>query len=92
MTRNHLEWDIAQEVFIPYNNRELLDIALSVNVRHRKVLGSRMYLMAIRQLWKDALSEPVYPVKTRRRRLRKLVKKILKRTGLLRGRKRKNRI
>ena len=83
MTRNHLEWDIAQEVFIPYNNRELLDIGLSVDVRHRKVLNNRMFLMAIRRLWTEALSEPIYPVKTRRRLIRKLVKKVLKRAGLM---------
>lgn len=58
---SQLEWDIVQEVYTPFNNRELLSILLSVNSRHRQAPRFRLHEAIIRNLWPDVLKEPINP-------------------------------
>ncbi len=87
MARNQLEWDISQEVFTPFNNRELLEIALGVDELHRRLPDNTFFIRAIEKLWPDLLLEPIYPQKTQSRRIRKGIKKLLMKIGILRSKK-----
>jgi hypothetical protein len=87
MARNQLEWDIAQEVFTPFGNRELLEAALEVDDRWRRLPENRFFMQAIERMWPDALSVPVHPVKDTPRRIRKTIKKLLMRAGLVKPKK-----
>ncbi len=56
-----LEWDIVQEVLVPWNSRELIAAGFSVEGRCR---GSRHPLIEhgiIRMLWPELLAEPINP-------------------------------
>lgn len=55
------EWDIVQEVFTPYNCRELLTTLLNVNKKYRKPPTFELYRLIIKELWSDVLSEPINP-------------------------------
>lgn len=58
---SQLEWDIAQEVFTPYNCRELLTTLLAVEVKHRRPPDWRLYRELIMNMWPDTLTEPINP-------------------------------
>lgn len=55
------EWDIVQEVFTPYNCRELLTTMLAVDERFRDHDEPILYRELIKRLWPETLSEPVNP-------------------------------
>ncbi|WP_343044965.1 asparagine synthetase B family protein [Methanofollis tationis] len=58
---SQLEWDIVQEVLVPWNSRELIAAGFSVEGRCR---GSRHPLIQhgiIRALWPEVISVPVNP-------------------------------
>jgi hypothetical protein len=76
--QSQLEWDIVQEVFTPFNSRELLDLMLSIDTSKRKKNNPSLYIDSINYLWKDTLCEPINP----KNKIRSLVVNILKKTGL----------
>jgi hypothetical protein len=75
--QNQLEWDIVQEVFTPYNNREIIDTMLQVNARFRSVPELLFFNTLIFDLWEDLLAEPINPT-SYFRKLKKNVKNVLR--------------
>lgn len=59
--QSQLEWDIAQEVFSPFNSRELLDLMLAIDKSYRNASRPLLYKDAIKILWPEVLSEPINP-------------------------------
>ena len=60
--QSQLEWDIAQEIFIPFNNREIIDIMLSVDSKFRNKQDFSFFTDSINLLWPEVLSEPINPI------------------------------
>lgn len=60
--QSQLEWDIAQEVFTPFNNRELLDLMLSTSPKYRCKPDYLFLKSVIKTLWKECLVEPINPI------------------------------
>lgn len=58
---NQLEWDIAQEVFEPFNCRNLIEVFLGVDEKYTKQPANRLYKRIIMELWPDVLMEPINP-------------------------------
>jgi|GEM_PF-1148474 len=85
MARNQLEWDICQEVFNPYSNRELLEVGLGVDERLRRLPDNTFFIRAIEKLWPELLLDPIHPQKTQSRHIRKRFKKLLMKVGLRRS-------
>jgi len=56
-----LEWDIVQEVLIPWNSRELIAAGFSVEGRCRRSRHPLIQHGIIRALWPELLTEPVNP-------------------------------
>ena len=70
---SQLEWDIAQEVFTPFNCRELLATFLAVDPEFRRPPHYTMHERIIERLWGEVLREPINPtsfVQSIRRRLK----------------------
>lgn len=59
--RNQLEFDIVQEAFTPFNNRQLLDIMLRIDSQYRCAPSNLLFKLAVDQLWPEIMSEPVNP-------------------------------
>jgi len=59
------EWDIVQEVFTPYNCRQLLMNMLGVEEKYRDHDEPILYKELICKLWPEVLDEPVNPRDTR---------------------------
>ena len=57
-----LEWDIVQEAFVPFNNRELLDIMLGIETKYRCKPNYSHFMKAIQILWEETLIEPINPL------------------------------
>ncbi|MGH7380663.1 MAG: hypothetical protein ACREKR_00335 [Candidatus Methylomirabilales bacterium] len=55
------EWDIVQEVFTPYNCRQLLMNMLGVDEKYRDHDEPILYKELICKLWPEVLDEPVNP-------------------------------
>jgi hypothetical protein len=73
---SQVEWDLAQETFCPFNNRNILAALLSVPEEAR--LRSAVHFAVIRELWPELLEEPINP-KPLLRRVRHWIKKRAKR-------------
>ena len=58
---NYTEWDIAQDVFSPYNCRELLMTLLSAGETYRQGPQYTLYQELLKRLWPNVLSEPINP-------------------------------
>ncbi len=56
-----LEFDIAHEVFSPFNCRELLVTLLSLDPADREPPRYRLHDTLIRKLWPEILSQPINP-------------------------------
>jgi hypothetical protein len=56
-----LEWDLAQEVFVPFNCRSLLTVILSLDEKYRKPPEYIFRRALIAKLWPDLLIEPINP-------------------------------
>lgn len=56
-----LEFDIAHEVFVPFNCRELLTTMLSLDVEYRKPPKYILHSELIARLWPEVLIEPINP-------------------------------
>lgn len=78
--QSQLEWDIVQEVFTPFNSRELLDLMLSIDPSKRKKKKPALYVDAMKYLWKEVLDEPINPPSFRKK-LQRLVVNVLRKTG-----------
>jgi|TARA_R110000744_G_scaffold103809_2_gene198929 hypothetical protein len=79
--QSQLEWDIAQEIFIPFNNREIIEVMLSVDSQYRNKQNYSFFTEAINLLWPEVLSEPINPISTKDK-LRGFIKSILTSLGL----------
>lgn len=58
---SQLEMDIAQEVFVPFNCRNLLVHMLSVEERHRRAPEYELHNRMMGNLWPDLLEVPINP-------------------------------
>ena len=57
-----LEFDSAwQDIFTPYNCRDVLTTLLSVDERYRKNPDSTLVHATIERLWPEVMSEPINP-------------------------------
>jgi hypothetical protein len=74
--QSQLEWDIVQEVFTPYNNRELIDLTLAVDPKFRCAPDYLLFQKLIQKQWNEALSEPINPT-TPFKRLKSKLKEVL---------------
>lgn len=59
--QSQLEWDIVQDAFTPFNNRELLDILLSVDPIYRCKPKYVFFEKVMENLWPEVLCEPINP-------------------------------
>jgi hypothetical protein len=59
--RGYTEWDIAQDVFSPYNCRDLLVTMLGVPAEDRRPPESRLHCRIIEILWPQLLRYPINP-------------------------------
>jgi len=80
--QGQLEWDIVQEVFTPFNSRELLDLMLSIDTSKREKYNPSLYIDAMKHLWKEVLDEPINPL-TFRNKVRRLAVNIVRKAGLV---------
>jgi hypothetical protein len=63
---SQLEWDLVQEVFTPFNCRDLLATMLGVEVKYRMAPRFLLHRELVGRLWPEALCEPINPVGLRR--------------------------
>lgn len=75
---SQLEWDIVQEVFVPFNCRTLLLNMLSVNKKYRKFPDYIMHNELIHYMWPELLSEPINPQKRQRKRKSTIINTLTK--------------
>jgi hypothetical protein len=62
LAMTQLEFDSAwQDIFTPYNCRDVLETLLSVDECYRKKPDYRLYQLAIERLWPDVMEEPINP-------------------------------
>ncbi len=73
-SQSQLEWDIVQEAFTPFNNRELIDLMLRVDKEHRIKPELTLFTNLITQLWPELLIHQINP-KSRTRKVLNFVKK-----------------
>jgi hypothetical protein len=59
--QSQLEWDIVQDAFTPFNNRELLDILLSVDPKYRCKPEYSFLKKIMENSWPEVLCEPINP-------------------------------
>jgi hypothetical protein len=76
---NQLEWDIAQEVFEPFNCRNLIEIFLKVDEKYTRQPANRLHKRIIIEFWPDVLREPINPTPFG---LRPAIKKLLVRANV----------
>jgi hypothetical protein len=62
LAMTQLEFDSAwQDIFTPYNCRDVLVTLLSVDERYRRKPDYLLYRMAIERLWPEVMGEPINP-------------------------------
>lgn len=76
--QSQLEWDIVQEVFTPFNSRELLDLMLSIDTSKRKKFNPSLYIDTMKSLWPEVLNEPINPIPFKKA-VRRFIVNIIKR-------------
>lgn len=79
---SQLEWDMVQEVFVPYNCRALLAGMLSVDEKYRKPPGYALQEKLIARFWPELLQEPINPRDGGDGPLKGFIKKVLVKTRL----------
>jgi hypothetical protein len=57
----HVEFDVAREIFVPYNCRTLLANMLSIPESDRSKPEFRLHKKMMLQLWPEVLIEPINP-------------------------------
>lgn len=81
--QSQLEWDIVQDAFTPYNNREILDIILSVEPKYRCEPDFLFFKKSIKILWEEVLKVPINPKKFNLKTFIKIkIKSFLLRIGI----------
>ena len=63
---SQLEWDIVQEVLVPFNCRSFLSNMLAVDPKYRKGPEFKFHQALITNMWPELLHEPVNPEPNRR--------------------------
>jgi hypothetical protein len=79
--QSQLEWDIVQDAFTPFNNRELLDIMLRIDPLLRCRPNYLLFKEAMKNLWPELLSEPINPV-SKKQKIRNVIKIMLMNLGI----------
>lgn len=65
LAMTQLEFDVAwNDIFTPYNCRELLTVLLSVEERYRGAPKYSLFRSLARKLWPEVLSEPINPTQS----------------------------
>ncbi len=59
--QSQLEWDIVQEVYTPFNHRELIELMIGVDKKFRCSPKYVLYEMIIDALWPETMMQPVNP-------------------------------
>lgn len=80
--QSQLEWDIVQDAFTPFNNREILDIMLRIDPLHRSEPDFELYKESMEKLWPEVLSESINPL-SKNETIRKLIKSLMMNLGIL---------
>lgn len=81
-TQNQLEWDIVHETYTPFNNRELLDIMLTIDTKFRsKQNDYQIYRDTINKFWPEVLTQPVNPPTTNEW-IKNIIKNMLVKIGI----------
>ena len=62
--QSQLEWDIVQDTFTPFNNREIIDIMLAVKPEYRVKPNYVLFTKVMEKLWKEVLEVPINPKST----------------------------
>lgn len=75
---SQLEWDVSQEAFTPYNNRELMGIMLSIESKFRSEPQYKLYHDIIDESWPELLKHPINP-----RTLKQILKSAIKKKLIL---------
>ncbi len=78
LAQNQLERDIVHDVFLPFNNRELIDVMLSVNPEYRFLPDFLFYKKSIQILWKELLIQPINPLQ-QKNNVKNIIKNKMKR-------------
>lgn len=76
--QSQLEWDIAQEVFTPFNCREFLEMMLSVPSSFRSQPKNKFYTKMINYLFPELMNFPVNPRSKIIKSVNPKIKKIIK--------------
>lgn len=63
-SQGQLEWDIVQEVFTPFNNREIIDLMLATKPEYRKEPDYILFKEVMQNLWPEVLSVAINPRST----------------------------
>ena len=79
--QSQLEWDIVQEAFTPFNNRELIDLMLRVDDIHKIKPNFTLFTNLIKGMWPELLKYPINP-KSFHRNAFNFVKMIVRKIGL----------
>ena len=80
-SQGQLEWDIVQEVFTPFNNREIIDLMLGTKPEYRKGPDYILFKEVMRNLWPEVLSVPINP-RSSSFKIKRYSKKFLTGVGL----------
>ncbi len=59
--QSQLEWDLVQESYVPYNNREILELMLSTSKEYRCAPRYVLHEKIAKYLWPEVMSQPVNP-------------------------------
>lgn len=59
--QSQLEWDIIQETYTPFNNRELIELMLSIPPQLRCPPSNIVHKEIMKSLWPEALLHPINP-------------------------------
>lgn len=70
------ENDMVHDTFTPFNNRKLLDLMLSVDVKYRIKPQNLLFHEMIKFLWPEVLKYPINPAPSFYAKLKRKIKKI----------------
>ena len=79
--QSQLEWDIVQEAFTPFNNREIISLMISVDKKYRLHSKYPLFMKMMNKLWDEVLYIPIDP-QTSYMEIKKRIKDTLKLWGI----------
>lgn len=80
--QSQLEWDLVQEMFTPFNNREIIDLMLGVDDEYRTDPAHFTFFhQLMKDLWPEVRQVPINP-KTNGQKLKGTLKGVLTKFGL----------